>query len=171
MFPGNVYLWVPGIRVKETMGLGDQMPCASPGSYLWKLNDGSVRPWSYLPVFVGGQRVNRFKATILLPTKNLIVYQIGVVTSPQVDCEDPVMVVLNEAVDGDEPTKPQHQCPRVPRYDAFKDNEPQTKTCVFECIIRGRSASEVMVIVQFNRAPWIKTDGFMIYEIEAYTYW
>ena len=170
MFPGNMYLCVPGIRVKETMGLGDQMPCASPGTYLWKLDDGSVSSWSYLPLFAEGQHVNRFKATILLPIKNLTVYQVGVVTSPLVDCEDPLMIVMNEAVDWDEPTKPQHQCLRVPRYDAFKDNEPQAKTCVFQCIIRGLSASEVSVIVQFNRASWIRTDGFRIYEIEAYTY-
>ena len=152
------------------MGLGDQMPCASPGTYLRELDDGSVSSQSYLPLFAEGQHVNRFKATILLPIKNLIIYQVGVVTSPQVDCEDPLMIVINEAVDCDEPTEQQHQCPRVPSYDAFKDNEPQAKTCVFQCIIRGLSASEVTVTVQFNRAPWIRTDGFGIYEIEAYAY-
>ena len=149
------------------MSVGDQIPCATCGKSRWQLNDGSISSWSYLRLLSEGLKVDRFRVIILLPVQNLTVYQVGVVTSPQVECEDPMMVVMNEV----ELTKPQHQCGRVPKYDAFKDSSPQAKTCVFQCFNDRINALEVMVTVQFNRAPWIKTDGFKVYEVEAYTYW
>ena len=148
--------------------LGGQLPCFSPGKSLEKLNDGFISPWSSLALFAKGRHVNRFKSTILLPVKNLTEYQVGVVTSPQVECDDPVMVVMNDAGDYDESTGPQHQCSRVARYDAFNG---KAKTCVFHCLNRKLNDLEVTATVQFNSRPWIDTTDYRIYEIEAYTFW
>ena len=165
----SLCMHLAGIKLKKVMSVDDQIPCTTSGKSRWQLNDGSIGV--YIPLFSEGQKVDRFKAIILLPVQNLTVYQVGVVTSPQVECEDPMMVVMNEAGYNEKRMRPKHQCGRVPKYDAFRDSAPQAKTCAFQCSNGGQNVLEVMVTVQFNWAPWIQTDGLKIYELEAYTYW
>ena len=162
---------LPGIRIIQDWTIRPgRLPCALVGTPRWELSDGDIS--SCLPVFPDAQHVDRFQTYILLPTKNLTIYQVGVVTNLHVRCEDPLMIVMNESGDYFGSRRRQRQCGRKPRYDSFKYSKPQTKTCVFQCLNHGLNSSEVTVTVQFNIVSWINDDNhLMICEIEAYTFW
>ena len=141
------------------MRLGGRLPCITSSSVYLKseLSDGNTS--SCLPLFPIGQHVNRFQAVIILPTCNLTVYLVGVLTSPHVDCGDPMTVVMSESEDNGGQYRRQRQCSREPRYDAFRDSEPQSRTCVFQCFNYELCDLEVTVTVQFMQPPWINEDN------------
>ena len=167
----RVHTHVPGIRVDNTANLGDDLPCSSSGKVVHKLSDGSISQKSCLSLFTKGQQVTRFQATILLPVRDLIAFQVGVVTSHYVQCEDPAMIVMIDPADSVGQTKPRHQCARERRYDAMKND--QFKTCAFKCLNYGvrELKLEVTVHVQVNKLPWVNKGYPKICEIEAYNFW
>ena len=152
------------------MILDDQQPaCSSSGVAGWELFDGSSSPWSCVPLFSTGQRVNRFRAIIIMPVQGMAAFQVGVVTSPKVKCEDPAMVVMIESGDNVRQTKPRHQCARERQYDTMKNNS--VKTCVFECTNHWLTDLKIIGTVQVNKLPLFNNDHLKICEIEAYSFW
>ena len=162
--------YVSGIQAQSAVSLGDQLPCHSPRKADHRLPGTSTSLKKCFTLFSNGQQVHRFMATILLPVWNLTVFQIGVVTTPQVECEDPAMVVMIESGDYVGPTKSQIQCCREPRYD--KMDNTLLKTCVFQCYNHELADLETLVTVQLNNMPWVNnTDDLKICGIEAYSFW
>ena len=81
-------------------------------------------------------------------------------------------VVMSGPGDNDGLYIGQRQCNREPRFDAFRDREQQSKTCVFQCFNYGFCDLEVTVTVQFVKVPRINEgNNLSICEIQAYTFW
>ena len=120
-----------------------------------------------------GKHTRRYEANILLPTRNLNVYHVGVVTDLHVDCQDPAIIVMSETEGCGGSPRRLRQCGPKSRHDPVQDSDRgrQTKACVFQCINHGLNDLNVNVTVQFNTVPWVTEKSLMkICEIEAYTF-
>ena len=166
---------VPGIRVLSVYDAGAMPSCtlSASRSSIWRLSDIDVT--TCVRALPGAKPVHWFVASILLPATGIHHYQVGVMLTPQVQCDEAGLTVINDPYDcGGEP-RPLHQCMRQPRYDGFRVDEPQIRRCAFHCLNQSPANSTVKVAVQLVRQPWlypdIDTSDIEICGIEAYTFW
>ena len=164
-----------GIHVVSAYGAGDLPSCTLSTSYnsVWQLSD--IDAITCVQAFPGRKTVNWFVARIVLPATGIHHYQVGVLLTPQVQCDGHGLMVINDLYDYSGVPRPLHQCRRQPRYDGFRVDEPQIRRCAFHCLNQFPANSTVKVAVQLVQLPWLYLDvdsnGIEICGIEAYTFW
>ena len=166
----------PGIRVVNAADFGNQPSCTlstsgHPG--VWQLSDAGAT--SCVQPFLHELPVHWFEGTILLPSVSIDYYQVGILTSPHVQCDHPGIVVLNNPGSWNGEHSTLRECVREPRYDGFRSDEPQIRRCAFQCLNQAPADTEVNVAVQLLWVPWLY-DGIHYHDIticgiEAYTFW
>ena len=167
--------FVLGIRVLSVYDVGDLPSCTLSTSHnsVWRLFGSDAT--TCVQAFPGRKTVHWFVASILLPATGIHYYQVGVMLTPQVHCDDPGLMVINDPHDCCGERKPLHQCMRQPRYDGFRVDEPQMRRCAFHCLNQSPANSTVRVAVQLVRLPWlyqaVDTNEIQVCGIEAYTFW
>ena len=166
---------VLGIRVLSAYDVGDLPSCtlSTSGSSVWQLSD--LDATTCVQAFSGTKTVHWFVASVLLPATGIHHYQVGVLLTPQVQCDGHGLMVINDPYDCGGQPRPLHQCMRQPRYDGFRVDEPQIRRCAFHCLNQSPANFTVKVAVQLIRLPWlypdVNTNDIEICGIETYTFW
>ena len=122
-----------------------------------------------MQLFQNAERFRRFVSYIAIPEADIGHFQIGLLTTHALDCDDTMLSVFSQTGDS---AVMRVQCVREPRYDAMGTTLSDLKRCVFECHNTKFCASFMRVSVQFERMPWKHGNGMDIWlcEIEAYAF-